>query len=169
MSEINSAIQHIAGLMRHIEETKTEVQNHLILGLDVDQRGRPISKMLKTQAEPFELLGMIDAAMMMLQEARKEVRSKIAEQDKISRLVSKLPGELGDKIKNLELRMRAAANNMDKDEMDRIQKELDELLDISKGSIIDMLRKKRDESADSDDQNGPSDDDFNIKDFLGGL
>lgn len=167
--EAKSAIQEIAGMFKHYEKFEREVYNHLLIGIDCDNSGRPISKVLKSQAPPMELLGMIDTLMMMLTEARKEVRAKISEQDKISRLVSRLPEPLGSKIKDLEMRMRAAAERLDKDEMNRIQKELDELIDGSKGNIMDFLKGLREDRGDRDGGEGPGDEDFNIKDFLGGV
>lgn len=162
-----SGIQETAKLFSHFEKTDSDLFNHIIIGMDVDRNGRPISKILKTQSPPIELLGLIDVLIDMLTETRNEVREKLNQQDKISRLVSKLPGELGDKIKDLELRMRNAADRLDSDEMKRIQAELDELLESSKGNIIDLLRKLKGDKDNDDNESG--DDDFNIKDFMGGL
>ena len=76
-------------------------------------------------------------------------------------MVEKLPAALANQIKALEMRMRKAAAEGNEEEMKNVQNELDHLLESSRDSLIDLLRKKHD---------GENGGEFNPGDFLkGGL
>jgi hypothetical protein len=115
------------------------------------------------------LLGMIEVAMRALEEAKLEVIEKLDKVDEMSKLVAKLPSDLAEKIQSLERRMRKASSEEDMTEMKRIQDELDNLLESSRGSIIDFLKKERGIDTDSDDDNRKFDDDINFSDLMGGI
>jgi hypothetical protein len=116
------------------------------------------------------LLGMIEVAIRALEDAKIEVMEKLDKVDEMSKLVAKLPSDLADKIQSLERRMRKATTEEDMTEMKRIQDELDNLLESSRGSIIDFLKKERGIDADSDDDDDrKSDDDINFSDLMGGI
>ena len=65
--------------------------------------------------------------------------------------------------------MRKATSEDDLAEMKRIQDELDNLLESSRGSIIDFLKKERGLDTDSDDDNKKSDDDIDFSDLMGSI
>lgn len=164
-----SLLQKIAEMQSTLEKSDIEVNDHLLIMIEVDDAGKPVGTALKTQALPYTLLGMIDMAIHRLEKAREQVKEKFENMDEVSRLVAKLPDELGQKIHSLEKRMRDAAERGDEAEMKSIHRELDDLLQSSKGDITDFLRGLRD-SDDDDQPKKDSGDDFNISDFLkGGL
>lgn len=161
----------VSDTIKSIEMLGYETNDHLLFGIETDDSGRPSAKIFKTRSSPFMLLGMIEVAIAALEEAKAEVMEKLEKVDEVSKLVAKLPSDLAEKIQNLEKRMRKAMSAEDADEMERIQQELDTLLDSSRGSIIDFLKKERgiDPDSDDNDDNRKPDDDINFSDLMGGL
>lgn len=162
-------LARVTDVLRSIEALGFEPNDHLIFGIEADQYGKPSAKIFKTKASPFVLMGMIDVAIRSLETAKEEIMEKLDKVDELSRLVANLPNDLGQKIGDLEKRMREAADNADKEEMDRIQSELDILLQSSRGDILDFLRKQQDGSDDESDDKKPFDGDIDISDLMGGL
>jgi hypothetical protein len=164
-----SYMENIAAFHASCESAGIDTNDGIVLSLECDDQGKPLGAVLKQQGTPFILLGMIDKAKRMLEDTRKEIMNRLDEAERISKMVDKLPGELASKIKNLEMRMRAAAAEGDVEKMKSIQEELDNLLESSRDNIIDFLRKKRDENR-GDDGGDDEGGEFNTGDFLkGGL
>ena len=160
-----SYAENIAAFHASCESAGIETNDGIVLSIEVDEHGKPLASCIKQQGTPFILLGMIDKAKRMLEDARKDIMARLNEAEKISGLVEKLPAELGMKIKALEQRMRAASAEGDLEQMKNIQVELDNLLESSKDGLIEFLRKMREGKG--PDENG---EDFNPGDFLkGGL
>lgn len=169
MAKRLSLLEKIAEMQITLEKTDIETNDHLLIMVEVDDAGKPVGTALKTQATPYALLGMIDMAMHRLEKARVQIKEKFESMDEVSRLVAKLPDELGKKIHALEKRMRDASERGDEIEMKSIHRELDELLQSSKSDITDFLRSMQSDNDDDQPKKNPGDD-FNISDFLkGGL
>jgi len=162
-------LARVTDTIRSIEALGFDTNDHLLFGVETDESGRPSAKIFKTKSSPFMLLGMIEVAVRALEEAKLEVIEKLDKVDEMSKLVAKLPSDLADKIQSLERRMRKATSEDDLAEMKRIQDELDNLLESSRGSIIDFLKKERGIDTDSDDDDRKSDDDINFSDLMGGI
>jgi hypothetical protein len=162
-------LARVTDTIRSIEALGFDTNDHLLFGVETDDSGRPSAKIFKTKSSPFMLLGMIEVAMRALEEAKLEVIEKLDKVDEMSKLVAKLPSDLAEKIQALERRMRKATSEEDMTEMKRIQDELDNLLESSRGSIIDFLKKERGIDTDSDDDDRKSDDDINFSDLMGGI
>jgi predicted HTH transcriptional regulator len=162
-------LARVTDTIRSIEALGFDTNDHLLFGVETDDSGRPSAKIFKTKSSPFMLLGMIEVAMRALEEAKAEVIEKLDKVDEMSKLVAKLPSDLADKIQSLERRMRKATSEDDLAEMKRIQDELDNLLESSRGSIIDFLKKERGLDTDSDDDNKKSDDDIDFSDLMGSI
>ncbi len=163
-------LSRVTETIRSIETLGFDTNDHLLFGVETDDSGRPSAKIFKTKSSPFMLLGMIEVAIRALEDAKIEVMEKLDKVDEMSKLVAKLPSDLADKIQSLERRMRKATTEEDVTEMKRIQDELDNLLESSRGSIIDFLKKERGIDADSDDDDDrKSDDDINFSDLMGGI
>jgi len=162
-------LSRVTETIRSIETLGFDTNDHLLFGVETDESGRPSAKIFKTKSSPFMLLGMIEVAVRALEEAKLEVIEKLDKVDEMSKLVAKLPSDLADKIQSLEKRMRKATSEDDLAEMKRIQDELDSLLESSRGSIIDFLKKERGIDTDSDDDDRKSDDDINFSDLMGGI
>jgi hypothetical protein len=162
-------LSRVTETIRSIEALGFDTNDHLLFGVETDESGRPSAKIFKTKSSPFMLLGMIEVAVRALEEAKLEVIEKLDKVDEMSKLVAKLPSDLADKIQSLERRMRKATSEDDLAEMKRIQDELDSLLESSRGSIIDFLKKERGIDTDSDDDDRKSDDDINFSDLMGGI
>ena len=162
-------LSRVTETIRSIETLGFDTNDHLLFGVETDESGRPSAKIFKTKSSPFMLLGMIEVAVRALEEAKLEVIEKLDKVDEMSKLVAKLPSDLADKIQSLEKRMRKATTEEDMTEMKRIQDELDNLLESSRGSIIDFLKKERGIDTDSDDDDRKSDDDINFSDLMGGI
>jgi hypothetical protein len=162
-------LARVTDTIRSIDALGFDTNDHLLFGVETDDSGRPSAKIFKTKSSPFMLLGMIEVAMRALEEAKLEVIEKLDKVDEMSKLVAKLPSDLAEKIQSLERRMRKASSEEDMTEMKRIQDELDNLLESSRGSIIDFLKKERGIDTDSDDDNRKFDDDINFSDLMGGI
>jgi hypothetical protein len=162
-------LARVTDTIRSIEALGFDTNDHLLFGVETDDSGRPSAKIFKTKSSPFMLLGMIEVAVRALEEAKLEVIEKLDKVDEMSKLVAKLPADLAEKIQSLEKRMRKATSEDDLAEMKRIQDELDNLLESSRGSIIDFLKKERGIDTDSDDDDRKSDDDINFSDLMGGI
>jgi hypothetical protein len=162
-------LSRVTETIRSIETLGFDTNDHLLFGVETDDSGRPSAKIFKTKSSPFMLLGMIEVAIRALEDAKIEVMEKLDKVDEMSKLVAKLPSDLADKIQSLERRMRKATSEDDLAEMKRIQDELDSLLESSRGSIIDFLKKERGIDTDSDDDDRKSDDDINFSDLMGGI
>lgn len=163
-------LSRVTETIRSIDALGFDTNDHLLFGVETDDSGRPSAKIFKTKSSPFMLLGMIEVAIRALEDAKIEVMEKLDKVDEMSKLVAKLPSDLADKIQSLERRMRKATTEEDMTEMKRIQDELDNLLESSRGSIIDFLKKERGIDADSDDDDDTkSDDDINFSDLMGGI
>jgi hypothetical protein len=169
MAKRLSLLEKIAHMQSTLEKSDAEFNDHLLIMVEVDDAGKPVGTALKTQATPYALLGMIDMAVHRLEKARVQIKEKFESMDEVSRIVAKLPGDLGEKIYALEKRMRDASERGDEIEMKAIHRELDDLLNTNKSDVTDLLRSMR--NNDDDDQpKKDSGDDFNISDFLkGGL
>jgi hypothetical protein len=162
-------LARVTDVLRSIEALGFEPNDHLIFGVETDHKGKPSAKIFKTKASPFVLMGMIDIAIRSLEQAKEEVMEKLDKVDELSRLVANLPNDLGQKIGDLEKRMRKAADDEDLEEMEKIQSELDILLQSSRGDIMDFLKNQQDKSDDSSDDKKPFDGDIDISDLMGGL
>jgi len=152
-------MEQITNFHEQCERAGVDTYDGLVLALEIDPQGKPIGMVVKQQGSPFMLLGVIDKAAEMLKNARQQILDDLAEKEKISKMVEKLPTALANQIKTLEMRMRAAVAEGNEEEMRKIQEELEHLLDSSRDNLIDMLRKKRD---------GDDGGEFNPGDFLKG-
>jgi len=137
-----SYMEQIAAFNASCESAGIETNDGIVLAIECDDHGKPIGSVLKQQGSPFMLIGMIDKAVAMLEDAKAEIMKRFEENERLSRMIDKLPSGLAQKIKDLEIRMRAASAKQDMEEMLRIQKELDETLDSAKDDLIDFLKKK---------------------------
>ena len=160
-----SYMEQIAAFNASCESAGIETNDGIVLAIECNDHGKPIGSVLKQQGSPFLLIGMIDKAMAMLESAKAEIMKRFEENERLSRMIDKLPGGLAKKVKDLEVRMRAASANQDMEEMLRIQKELDETLDAAKDDLIDFLKKKEGGKGPEGGDGG-----LDISDFLkGGL
>ena len=162
-------LARVTDVIRSIEALGFEPNDHLIFGVEADNLGKPSSKIFKTKASPFVLMGMIDVAIRSLETAKEELMEKLDKVDELSRLVANLPNDLGQKIGDLEKRMRKAAAEENVEEMEKIQSELDILLQSSRGDIMDFLRKQENGPNNDSDDKKPFDGDIDISDLMGGL
>jgi type I site-specific restriction-modification system R (restriction) subunit len=154
-------MEQIANFHEQCERAGIDTYDGLVLALEIDPQGKPLGMVVKQQGSPFLLLGVIDKAVDMLGNARQQILEDLAEKEKISKMVEKLPAALANQIKALEMRMRKAAAEGNEEEMKNVQNELDHLLESSRDNLIDLLRKKHD---------GENGGEFNPGDFLkGGL
>lgn len=160
-----SYMEQIAAFNASCETAGIETNDGILVAIECDEFGKPVGSVVKQQGSPFMLIGMIDKAMAMLEDAKADIMKKFEETERLSRMIEKLPNGLAMKIRDLERRMRVAADKQDRDEMMRIQQELDQTLESAKDELLDFLQKK-----DKGHNPGNSDGDIDLSDFLkGGL
>ena len=135
--------------------------DHLIVVLEVDENGHPSGKVLKVKGSAFLLTGMVEMAMHILQNTKREIFQKFEEADeKIERLQG-MPEYLMKRLKTLEARAQKAKEENDVEELEKIRKDFEELM-------ASMKNMSHDSDNDSDN-NSADPGDFNIDDFKGGF
>ncbi len=144
-----------------------EFNDHIIVALEVDSLGRPSGKVLKAKGEPFLVLGMMDMAIHVLQSAKSGIMAKFDEVDAKVEQLKSVSDPQRARLKALEKRAREATENDDYEALEKIQKELVDLLKEMKSN----LRRAFD---DSDESEGNDDDQsesggFNLEDFKNGF
>ena len=109
-------MEQIAAFNASCESAGIETHDGLVLAIECDDHGKPLGSVLKQQGSPFLVIGMIDKAIAMLEGAKSEIMKRFEENERLSRMIDKLPAGLAKKIKDLEVRMRAASAKQDMEE-----------------------------------------------------
>jgi hypothetical protein len=160
-----SLMEKINDMHLSIERSGQKMNDGITFSIEVDENNMPTGILVKQSGNPMVLLGLYELLLEAVQEHKDKILDKFNTEQKLGNLIGQLPGDLGAKIKALEIRMRKAVAEHDDAEIAKIQLELDQLLNSSRNDLEDMLRKRRN----SEDGKGPDEGGFSIKDFLGGL
>ena len=154
-----------------LKEDKDSIENIIVLGIELTDHGNPKGVLIQSKCNPFLALGILERMQCEIENLRKEIHKKIDDlsdmnDDDGGSFISGLKEMMKhvggqsfeatdedlDILKSLRDRMKAAADNHDRAEAERVRQELKNFL--SKRFGID----------------GPSDkssDDFNPNDFMG--
>jgi len=139
-----------------------QLNSHLIIGVDLDDKGFPSEFIIMCNSTAMEGLGMVEMLINNLKDYKKEILKKVdykenANQQKeliksVDERIENLPEPLRSKMIGLKDRLDAALESGDTEELMKIKEEMENIkLDFR--------------SSGTDSDTG----DFNIEDFKGGL
>jgi hypothetical protein len=151
----------------HDKYDNKEFNDHIIVALEVDSLGRPSGKVLKAKGETFTVLGMMDMAIHVLQSTKSKIMTKFDEVDAKVEQIKSASDPQRARLKALEERAREATKNHDYGALEKIQKELTDLLKEMK-SDLERAFDDSDESESNDDDRSESGG-FNLEDFKNGF
>lgn len=139
--------QSILSQLHDLEEKGTSFNDHVLICIEADDNGLPVGSAVKVKGTPFQTLGMLDLAIAKLEEARESIHDKFQSAEDASRMMSKLPKDMVDKIRNFEEQAREALMKGDIEKLEALRDQVKNDLGIK---------------DDEDDEDG-----FNINDFKG--
>lgn len=146
-----------------------EFNDHMIVALEVDSLGRPSGKVLKAKGEPFLVLGMMDMAIHVLQSAKSGIMAKFDEVDAKVEQIKSANNSQRARLKALEERAREAAKNDDYEALEKIQKELTDLLKEMKSDLERAFDDDDSDESESNDNDQSESGGFNLEDFKNGF
>lgn len=139
--------QSILSQLHDLEEKGTSFNDHVLICIEADDNGLPVGSAVKVKGTPFQTLGMLDLAIAKLEEARESIHDKFQSAEDASRMMSKLPKDMVDKIRNFEEQAREALMKGDIEKLEALR---------------DQVKNDLGLSEDDGDEDG-----FNINDFKG--
>lgn len=151
--ETNRSLLRKAEQLHHAEK-ETNLYDHMMLVMEVDERGIPNGNMVKIKGQPFTVLGMIDVAIRKLEEIRENIHDKFEAVEAMSKGLRDMPEDIRKKIDDFEKRAREAAQRGDIDALEQIKEE-------AKNMFKDEI------NGDQDDEGKSDSDGFNLNDFKG--
>ena len=148
----------IDAIRKYVDETpKSQVTDHLLIAVELDDDGVPTATAVNAKGRPFTMLGMLDLVIRKAEENKEEIHERIERAESGNNSVGKMPQELQDKLKDLESRAREAARSENLGDLFAIKAEAEQIM-------RDFIEKHGDGSDDKkEDNSDPSD--FTLGDF----
>lgn len=161
---MKSVIAIIDKLLEDFHEKKDhgseELNDHVVLGIDVDPQGNPCGKVIKIQGRTINVLGMLALLEDQIAEVKKKVKSKFDEIETRKALYESLPEDTAKRLQDLEESLKERMRKGDfptAEEIEDLKNEARKLFDEEANNDIDSSSSKKDSSG------------FDINDFKSGF
>ena len=168
MSKINVLNKFNELFQVKINESKREdLNSHIIVGVDLTEKGMPSTEVIMTKGTTYETIGMCEKLIIDLKEIKKKALATISNsssydfvkdsENRLDKIISNLPEEEQDSIRSIMDEAKEALKNNDSKKLFEIKKKLEDLKFSN--------RKKMEEENSSKDK----EEDFDINDFKGDI
>lgn len=137
-----------------------ELNDHVILGIDVNEKGDPCAKVVKVQGKSINVLGMLALLEDQIANIKEKVRGKFNELDNKKEFYDALPTGVAEKLQDLEKTLRDRLKNGESpspEEIEELKNRARKIFEEGTGMNTDESSSKRD------------DDGFDINDFKPGF
>jgi seryl-tRNA synthetase len=138
----NSLMKKIAELIKSSDSS--DQNNHLLIMVELDNRGLPVGNIIQAKGNPYEVLGMGEIINSKLTQIKASVMDKFEKVEKLSNELESLPDDLKTRFKDFTKLFDEAVAKGDADAMKELLKFLSE--EESK----DNSDKKSDKGSDYD-------------------
>lgn len=157
---MKSVVSIIDDLLEKYHNTKDhgseELHDHIILAIDINDKGEPVAKVAKVQGKALGVLGMLELLQDQIDRLRTKVKEQFNDAEQKKAMMDTLPKDVVEKLHKLEESLKQRMKNGDKptaEELEAIREEAKRIFDEHEETENDEIipGKKNDGGFDIND------------------